>query len=141
MVYIFFYFSIAQHTFQRSPRYVPLIHSHITCTSSICCHLRPQVLANSPHSLTVRHLVSHAFDTHFHTSRAHHNCTLTYILSQLYTFSYYIKLLFFSLPLTTFHILYFSLAIFRFSLLFHYCRFHAKVLGTTLVHEFHICTL
>ena len=37
---------IAQQTFQHFPRSVPLIHSayHIPCTSSISCHLRPQVL-------------------------------------------------------------------------------------------------
>ena len=38
--------SIAQHTLQRAPCSIPLINSvhHIPFTSSIICHLRPQVL-------------------------------------------------------------------------------------------------
>ena len=38
--------SIVQHTFQRSPRSIPLIHSvyHIPYTTSIRCHSRLQVL-------------------------------------------------------------------------------------------------
>ena len=41
--------SIDQHTLQRFPRCIPLFHSvhHNPFTSSISCHLRPQVLRKS----------------------------------------------------------------------------------------------
>ena len=61
--------SIVQHTFQRSPNSIPLVHSeyYIPYTTSIRCHLRPQVLKTTLR-LTARHLFSHAIDPHFLTS-------------------------------------------------------------------------